>query len=105
MRNLPILFLHTFSPIPESAVSNSRGLVSPNVFLNIHSVATTFINDHPHLVNIVGVGHSSFDFRGQVCRRHFALAHGHVAHLRSAKVHAITDCVHSFNANDAHGGI
>src|SRR5437868_14433600 len=45
------------------------------------------------------------DFCGKIQRRNLALAHGHVAHLGSFKIDAVTDCVYPFVANHPHGPV
>src|SRR5690349_21035692 len=100
MLNSPNCLLCLLGPTPEPSPSNCGWFITPDVLVQVETIAAANLVDHkPHLVCVNRLGLASFDLRREIRRRNFALANGHVTHLWTNKRDTVTRRVNSIVAH------
>src|SRR5687768_3011350 len=105
MRKLPVLLLNALRPAPETSLSNRSRFVSPNVFVQIDTVAAGLVNNELHFMGVMYGRFAPFNLGDEIRRCNLALADSHMAHFWTIKVYAIANCVYSLLTDHAHGSI
>src|SRR5262245_33529811 len=98
----PVFFMYLFGPAPETALSDYRLTLIPEIVMKEDRILPAFVYHKRHPVIVSDFWRSSFDFGRDVGRRDFALERGHVGHLRPRKAYGIADGVKSLRMRRAH---
>src|SRR5215203_5460308 len=102
MRKFPVLFVYPFGPTPETTLPDGCRFIYRKILVQVKAVSADLIDHEFHLMLVTQNRFASIDFSRKVCGGNLSLPHRHVAHLRSAEVHAVADCIYLLVAGNTH---